>query len=248
MAAPHLARLREFSPEEHQTWKLLFERQSPGRRTQIVELFSRGIDTLGLSSSRIPDLDEVNRRLAKLTGFRGVPVEGFEEPESFYEMLSRREFPIGFFIRDPKDLGYTPAPDIFHDLYGHLPFLIDPAYADFCQDFGLRTMKFASQPELLRQWERLFWFGVEFPLVKTKQGLRIFGGGIASSFLECAYALSDKPEVIPFDIERIRHQEFDISKIQERIFLLESPEQLYGCLDAFERGCVTAQPKRVMQR
>lgn len=237
MAAPHLVQLRDFSPEEHKTWKLLFERQAPKRDEQIVDLFSRGIHALGLTADRIPDLKEVNRRLEAFTGFRGVPVEGFEEPESFYEMLSRREFPIGYFIRDLGDLGYTPAPDVFHDLYGHLPFLIDHAYADFCQDLGRRTMKFAKEPELLRQWERLFWFGAEFPLVKTANGVRIFGAGIASSFDECAFALSKKPEVIPFDIEIIRKQEFDISKIQEKIFLLESPQQLYNCLDAFERGC-----------
>lgn len=236
MAAPHLVKQRNFTPEEHHTWKLLFERQAPKRREQIVELFSRGVETLGFTPDRIPDLNEVNRRLSALTGFRGVPVEGFEEPESFYEMLSRREFPVGYFIRDPKDLGYTPAPDVFHDLYGHLPFLIDEDYANFCQDLGLRTMKFAGKPEL-RQWERLFWFGAEFPLVNTPEGTRIFGAGIASSYNECAYALSEEPEVIPFDLEKIRHQEFDITVMQEKIFLLDSPEQLYGCLDEFEAGC-----------
>lgn len=237
MTAPQRVQLREFSPAEHLTWKLLFERQRPLRGEQIVKLFSEGIELLGLQADRIPDLEEVNRRLSALTGFRGVPVEGFEEPASFYEMLSRREFPIGFFIRSPEDLGYTPAPDIFHDLYGHLPFLIDCQYADFCQDLGARAMKFSGDPARFRQWERLFWFGVEFPLVKTPLGVRIFGGGIASSFSECEYALSGRPEVLPFDLEVIRQQEFDISKMQERIFLLESPEQLYGCLDQFEAGC-----------
>lgn len=237
MAAPHLVSFRDFSPEEHATWKLLFERQAPKREEQLVDLFSEGVRALGLSAEGIPDLKDVNRKLSALTGFRGVPVEGFEEPESFYEMLARREFPIGYFIRDAKDVSYTPAPDVFHDLYGHLPFLVDRAYADFCQDLGKRTMKFAQQPELLRQWERLFWFGAEFPLVRTAKGIRIFGAGIASSFDECAYALSGKPELLPFDIEIIRNLEFDISKIQERIFLLDRPEQLYGCLDAFERGC-----------
>lgn len=236
MPAPHLVRQREFSADEHHTWRLLFERQRPKRRQQIVKLFSDGIERLGFEAERIPDLDEVNRRLSRLTGFRGIPVEGFEEPASFYEMLSRREFPIGYFIRSPEDLGYTPAPDIFHDLYGHLPFLVDPQYADFCKGLGERAIKYASSSELLRQWERLFWFGVEFPLVKTEYGIRIFGGGIASSFNECEYALSGKPEVLPFDLEKIRHQEFDISRMQELIFLLENPEQLYGCLDDFERG------------
>ena len=238
MAAPHLVGLRDFSSAEHATWKLLFERQAAKRAEQVVDLFSRGVRVLGLSADRIPDLDKVNLKLSALTGFRGVAVEGFEEPESFYEMLARREFPIGYFIRDPQDLGYTPAPDVFHDLYGHLPFLVDTAYADFCQSLGERTMRFAHQPELLRQWERLFWYGAEFPLVRTPEGNRIFGAGIASSYDECAYALGPKPKVLPFDPETIRHLDFDISRIQETIFLLESPEQLYGCLDEFEKGCL----------
>lgn len=237
MASAQLVAMREFSPEEHNTWQLLFARLKEKRSRQIVKIFSEGIEALGITGARIPDLDEVNLRLSALTGFRGTPVEGFEEAASFYEMLSRREFPIGFFIRSPEDLGYTPAPDIFHDLYGHLPFLVDPGYAYFCQELGRRTVKYAHDPALLRQWERLFWFGVEFSLVKTGDGIRIFGGGIASSYNECEYSLSGKAEVLPFDIELIRHQEFDISRMQERIFLLDSPRQLYDCLDAFERGC-----------
>lgn len=228
---------RDFTRDEHNTWRLLFERQAPLRDQQIHGLFSAGIRALGFTAERIPDLREVNRRLQAATGFTGVPVEGFEEPHSFYEMLSRREFPVGYFIRDPKDLGYTPAPDVFHDLYGHLPFLVDPLYAAFCQDLGRRTMQFAGDPERLRQWERLFWFGAEFPLVKTPSGTRIFGAGIASSFNECAYSLSDAPQVIPFSVEEVRRQEFEIDRMQDKIFLLESPEQLYASLDAFEKAC-----------
>lgn len=236
MANPHLVPFREFSPEEHETWRLLFERQAKLREQQIDPIFSAGIRALSFTADRIPDLRLVNAQLKKLTGFSGVPVEGFEDPLSFYEMLSRREFPVGYFIRDAADLGYTPAPDIFHDLYGHLPFLANREYADFCQDLGKRTIKYAAEPERLRQWERLFWFGAEFPLIKTAQGIRIFGAGIASSFSECAYSLSDQPEVLNFDIEKIRSQEFSIDKMQDCIFLLENPGQLYSCLDAFERG------------
>lgn len=235
---PHLVPYREFSPLEHQTWKQLFERQLPLRDQQIVGEFSEGIRLLGFTADRVPDLHEVNRRLEKLTGFRGVPVEGFEEPRSFYELMACREFPIGYFLRDPADLAYTPAPDIFHDLYGHLPFLTDEHYADFCQDLGARAMRYADDAELLRQWERLFWFGVEFPLLKTPAGPRIFGAGIASSFGECAYALSGEPDVIAFDVEAIRRQEFEIDRMQEVLFLLDSREQLYGCLDKFEEGCM----------
>lgn len=227
--------LRDFSSKEHNTWRLLFDKQLPKRDQQIHPLFSAGIQELGFTAERIPDLQEVNRKLYRKTGFVGVPVEGFEAPESFYELLAQRQFPIGYFIREPEDLGYTPAPDVFHDLYGHLPFLVDKDYADFTQEFGKRTIRYRERPELLRQWERLYWFGVEFPLIDLPEGRRIFGAGIASSFSECAYSLSNEPELLPFDIEVIRNQEFNIDEMQKRIFLLKNVKQLYGCLDAFEK-------------
>lgn len=227
-------RFRDFTPAEHHTWKLLFERQTPKRRKQIVNLFSEGIEILGIGPERIPDLGAFNAILKAKTGFRGVPVDGLEEPGRFFEMLGRREFPIGNFIRDPKDLAYTPAPDVFHDLYGHLPFFVDRDYADFCQDFGRRASRFADRPRLLRQFERLFWFTIEFALVNTPKGKRIFGAGIASSFSECHFALSDEPEVLPFDLDVIRRQEYRIDDFQKRLFILENPEQLYSCLSSFE--------------
>ncbi len=229
---------RKFTPEEHQVWSLLFERQTPKRAEQIVDLFSDGVKSLGLSSKHVPDLDTVNFILQKKTGFRGVPVEGLEDAIDFFPMLARREFPIGNFIRDPKDLSYTPAPDVFHDLYGHLPFFTDIAYADFCHRFGERASRFVNNPEILRQFERLFWFTVEFALIKTPKGKRIFGAGIASSFAECRYALSDEPEVLPFNLEIIRNQEFQVDRFQDRIFILENVSQLYGSLDEFERKIV----------
>ena len=131
---------------------------------------------------------------------------------------------------------YTPAPDVFHDLYGHLPFLVDSNYADFCEDFGKRAIKYLGAPYIVKQFETLFWFGVEFPLVKTPEGLRIFGAGIASSISECDYALSSTPELVEFDPEKIRHQEYRIDEMQKKLFVLENPQQLYGCLDSFEAG------------
>lgn len=228
---------KKFTPEEDGVWKALFDGQVPLRDQQIHSIFSKGIEKLRVPSDRVPNIDEINQHLESLTGFKGIPVEGLESAPSFFEMLARREFPIGNFIRAALDLSYTPAPDIFHDLYGHLPFLADKAYADFCHDFGVRAVKYNDRPELARQWERLFWFGVEFTLVRTPAGRRIFGAGIASSFGECVYALSPKPRVIPFDIEDIRRREYKIDEFQGTLFELSSPEQLYSCLDAFEAGC-----------
>jgi phenylalanine-4-hydroxylase len=236
-------RFRTFTPREHETWRRLFEAQTPLRREQIVGQFADGIAALGLGPSRIPELDEVNRRLERLTGFRGVAVEGLEGPASFFRLLAEREFPVGNFIRDASDLAYTPAPDVFHDLYGHLPFLADRAYADFCESVGRLALRYADQPAALKQFDRFFWFTIEFALVRTARGLRIFGAGIASSFGECAYALSGAPTVLPFDLERIRNQDFRIDQMQKLLFVLDHERQLYECLPELEEGVRTAMEK-----
>lgn len=223
--------MRSFTAEEHETWRRLHARLAACRATKAHPLFEQGLQALGIGGDGIPSLDAVNQRLGRLTGFRGVAVKGLEGPREFFAGLARREFPVGDFIRDAKDLSYTPAPDVFHDLYGHLPLLADGAYADFCHRFGVLASAAADDPGRLREFERLFWFGVEFPLVETAAGRRIFGGGILSSAGESTYALSEGPEVLPFDVEAIRRHEFRIDVMQTRLFVLREPAQLYACLD-----------------
>lgn len=218
-------------PEDHATWCRLFGRQAECRSKLAHPLFSAGLEALGIGPDRIPDLNDVNDRLSRRTGWRGVTVEGLEGPKSFFALLARREFPIGAFLRDAKDLNYTPAPDIFHDLYGHMPFFVDPDYARFCEAFGSAALAVAEDPARLREFERLFWFGVEFPLVRTPKGRRIFGGGILSSFGESLYAMSASPEVRRFDVQEVRRREFRIDQMQPTLYELESPDELYRCLD-----------------
>lgn len=227
---------RKFEEREHRTWRTLFKRQTELRDQQIVPMFAQGLKALGITEEGIPEIETVNAKLRALTGWEGVPVEGLEEGESFYTMLADRKFPVGNFIRDEKDLSYTPAPDVFHDLYGHLPFFTNPQYAAFCEEFGHRASSYVNDPVVLRQFERLFWFTLEFGLIKTPYGNRIFGAGIASSHGECAYALSDKPNVQLFDLETVRAHEFRIDIFQEDLFLLENEQQLYSCLEQFEEA------------
>jgi phenylalanine-4-hydroxylase len=190
---------------------------------------------LGITEDRIPDLDEINEILESRSGFRGVFVKGLENGENFFRMLSKREFPVGNFIRGYQDIGYTPAPDIVHDLYGHLPFFTDRDYGDFCRDLGAVASRYGGRPGILRQFERFFWFTVEFGLIDTRDGLRIFGAGIASSLGECEYALSGVPEILPFSVDAVRQQEFRIDVLQPKLFCLESLEQLYGSLGELSR-------------
>lgn len=224
-----------FTEMDHLTWKTLFEKQSPLRYTQIIPEFSQGLKVLGIDETKIPDLDIVNKKLQAMTGWQGVFVSGFEEPKSFFKMLSEKKFPIGSFIRNIENLSYTPEPDIFHDLYGHLPFFTILEYAQFCQEFGTRALKYIDQPNIVEEFQRLFWFAIEFGLIDTAQGTRIFGAGIASSFSECDYALSLQPKVVEFDLETIRKKPFRIDLLQDTLFKFKSANDLYQSLEAFEK-------------
>ncbi|MBK7891148.1 MAG: hypothetical protein IPJ84_09980 [Bdellovibrionales bacterium] len=135
-----------FTERDHDTWRLLYHAQDALRSEQLIPEFASGLKALGILGDKIPDLEAVNARLQSLTGWNGVSVAGFEGPEHFYKMLANREFPVGHFIRDQKDLSYTPEPDVFHDLYGHLPFYVMPEYGKFCEDFGTRGLKYLSSP------------------------------------------------------------------------------------------------------
>ncbi len=227
---------KNFNKVEHDTWKRLFNNLESSRFEQAHPVFKKGVETLEINADKIPDVRDVNAILKKRTGWQGVMVEGLEENEDFFTGLRDRVFPIGNFIRDADDISYTPEPDIFHDLYGHLPWLADEEMADFMHRFGVESCKYLDNPDALMKFGRLFWFAVEFPLIQTKVGKRIFGGGILSSYGECNYCLSDKPNVLPFDVNVIREKDYRIDIMQEDIFILDSPEQLYGCLDEFTSG------------
>lgn len=225
---------RTFTEVEHATWGDIVRTQRPRRGAQLVSMFSAGLTAVGLDRDTIPPLEDVNAKLQALTGWQGVFVKGLEDGAHFYPLLRDRKFPIGNFVRDRKDLNYTPEPDIVHDLYGHIPFHADARYADYCQRYGALACEFLSDAVRLRRLERYFWFTCEFGLVETPQGRRIFGAGIASSIGECVYALSGEPEVVPFDVETICAQEFRIDQMQKRLFVLESVEQLYSSFDKLQ--------------
>lgn len=226
--------VKNWTDNDHLTWKQLYARLEDNRRDQAHPLFQQGLDALGISEDRIPDMEAVNRELYHLSGWRGLLVEGLEGPESFYPALAKKEFPIGNFIREQEDLNYTPAPDIFHDCYGHLPFYANSDYADACADFCQRVIKYIHEPSMVKMFERFFWFTYEFALVETPKGRRIFGGGLLSSKGESNYALSSKPHVKVFNIEEMIHQDFRIDIFQEKLFVLKCPEQLYESNKAVE--------------
>ncbi|WP_428683909.1 phenylalanine 4-monooxygenase [Sphingopyxis sp.] len=215
-----------FTPDEHAMWDRLFARQSemlPGRAS---EAFLRGIDVLKLEKPGIPDYRELNARLMAATGWQVVAVPGLVPDEVFFDHLANRRFPAGNFIRTPEQLDYLQEPDVFHDVFGHVPMLADPVFADYMVAYGeggLRSLKF----DALKQLARLYWYTVEFGLIREAGGLRIYGAGIVSSYAESVFALdSDSPNRIGFDLARVMRTDYRIDDFQQNYFVIDSLDQL----------------------
>ena len=217
-----------FTADEHAMWDRLFARQSARLPGRASEAFLRGIDVLRLEKPGIPDYRELNARLMAATGWQVVAVPGLVPDDVFFDHLANRRFPAGNFIRTPEQLDYLQEPDVFHDVFGHVPMLADPVFADYMVAYGeggLRSLKF----DALKQLARLYWYTVEFGLIREAGGLRIYGAGIVSSFAESVFALdSDSPNRIGFDLARVMRTDYRIDDFQQNYFVIDSLDQLLG--------------------
>lgn len=215
-----------YTATDHQVWATLYRRRMATLRHTASRVFLEGIANIGLREDRVPDLAEVNRRLAPRTGWRAVPVDGFLPAGEFFASLARREFPTTITIRSPDQLEYVPEPDIFHDVFGHVPLHANPEFADFLQDFGDRASR-ASEPDLAG-FTRLFWFTVEFGLVREEGQVRIYGSGLISSEKDAANALGAGCERRPYSREAVVGQDFRIDDIQPVLFVVDGFAELLG--------------------
>lgn len=214
----------DYSEEDRSNWKFLFNRQMdllPGR---AGDAFVNGVESLGMTADKIPSLADMSAQMETATGWRLARIPGLLHEKDFFSLISNRIFPSTDYIRGTDELDYTPAPDCFHDMFGHMPMLTEPAFADYYQHFGKAAMNATGQQRV--QLERMHWFTVEFGLVRQTNGLRIFGAGILSSKGEVAHAVSGKAEVLPFSAERVVDQEYEVWNLQPRLFALESFDQL----------------------
>jgi phenylalanine-4-hydroxylase len=215
-----------YTPAEHQVWVTLYERQAallPGR---ACDEFLKGLKALDLHGQGIPDFRELNARLNALTGWTVVAVPGLVPDEVFFDHLANRRFPAGRFIRRPDQLDYLEEPDIFHDVFGHVPMLTDPTFADYMTAYGeggLRALRLGRLANLAR----LYWYTVEFGLLQTPRGLRIYGAGIVSSHGETEFSLEDpSPNRLGFDLIRVMRTPYRIDDYQQVYFVLPSLQRL----------------------
>jgi len=218
----------DYPAADHDTWGTLYERQRALLVGRASDEFLQAQDAMGMSPDRIPRFSELNEILGKTTGWTIIGVEGLLPELDFFEHLANRRFPVSWWIRRPDQIDYIAEPDLFHDLFGHVPLLMNPVFADYMQAYGAGGVKaHAIDPQALVHLTRLYWYTVEFGLINTAQGLRIYGAGIVSSKGESLYSLEDDaPNRIGFDLERIMHTRYRIDTYQKTYFVIDSFEQL----------------------
>jgi phenylalanine-4-hydroxylase len=215
-----------YGAEDHARWDTLFARQSAQAAGHVVDAFLAGLDVLLLSKPGIPDFAELNLRLGARTGWSVVAVPGLVPDEVFFDHLANRRFVAGRFIRGAHQMDYLREPDVFHDVFGHVPLLADPVFADYMQAYGrggLRAVRLGG----LENLARLYWYTVEFGLIRQRSELKIFGAGIVSSHGESIYALTDPtPQRIAFDLRRVMRTHYKIDAYQQTYFVIDSFDDL----------------------
>jgi phenylalanine-4-hydroxylase len=218
---------RHYNEEEHAIWRLLFERQQRLLVERACGEFLDGLGGLGVAAEGIPDFARLNQILDGATGWRIVAVPGLVPDDVFFAFLANRRFPSTCFIRRRDQLDYLQEPDVFHDIYGHVPLLMNPVFADYMQAYGEGGLK-ALRLGHLQHLARLYWYTVEFGLIATPRGLRIYGSGILSSAGESVYCLEDpRPNRIRFALRRVMRTRYRIDDFQQTYFVIDEFQQLF---------------------
>jgi len=216
----------DFTQEEHDRWDRLYKRQCAMLPGLACDEFMHGLDVLQLSDGGIPNFDELSARLKALTGWTVVAVPDLVPDDIFFDHLANRRFPAGNFIRSEEQLDYLQEPDVFHDVFGHVPLLADPVFADYMEAYGKGGQR-ADGRGVLKNLARLYWYTVEFGLMNTKDGMRIYGAGILSSKAESIYCLEDNsPHRIHFDLKRLMQTDYIIDDFQQTYWVIDSFKEL----------------------
>lgn len=218
-----------YSATDHAVWGQLYRRQRALLPDLACSAFLQAQDAMGMGEAQIPRFDDLNEILARTTGWRIIGVEGLLPELDFFDHLANRRFPVTWWIRRPEQIDYIAEPDLFHDLFGHVPLLMNPVFADYMQAYGRGGVRaHGIGPEALVNLTRLYWYTVEFGLIREPAGLRIYGAGIVSSAGESEHSIqSDAPNRIGFDLKRIMRTRYRIDTYQKTYFVIDDFEQLF---------------------
>jgi phenylalanine-4-hydroxylase len=236
-----------YTASDFKVWKLLFDRQAANLQQYAAEKFLLSLEKIQFTSDRIPEFDEVNRLLAMHTGWQITVVPNIVPDREFFEMLQQQRFPATTWLRRPDQLDYLEEPDMFHDVFGHLPFLCDADYCAFLSRLAAIGMRFIDDAAVIQMLSRLYWFTIEFGLIREEQQLKIYGSGLLSSYGETLYSISEEPQHLPFDVRTLLHTPYRNDVIQDKYFVIGSFEQLFGCLDEAEQVLAAEYAARKVQ-
>ncbi len=219
-----------YTKEDQQVWKTLFNRQLAKLQNVASETFIQGLDDVKFTPEHIPHFGETNELLAKSTGWEIVAVPGLIDDEIFFQLLSQKKFPATTWLRKMEQLDYLEEPDMFHDVYAHVPLLSNQPFVDFLQKLAIVAANHAGDAKAIYLLSRVYWYTVEFGLIRENGNLRIYGAGILSSSGETDFSLSDKPKRSAYNLREVLRATYYKHDFQTQYFVVESYEELYESL------------------
>lgn len=226
----------KYTQEDFEVWELLFNEQAKNLPGKAHPEYLNCLDQLSavLHAEAIPRFDELNKLLAQENGWTIEVVPGLISVDQFFEFLANKKFCSSTWMRAKENLAYLEEPDMFHDIFGHVPLLMNADYSDFVQKLGKVGVKYADNEKILKKLQRLYWFTIEFGLISSGQDVRIYGAGIISSSGETNHIFEDNIEVLDYDLDEVLVQDFSISEIQSRYYIIETFSQLYNSLEKLD--------------
>ncbi|MCB9230911.1 MAG: phenylalanine 4-monooxygenase [Bacteroidia bacterium] len=223
-----------YTSEDFEVWRILYERQMPHLNQVAAREYLDGIAAIDFTADRIPDFRQVNLALGDLTGWSLVVVPGIIAEPDFFRLLTQKQFPATTWLRSRAQLDYISEPDMFHDVFGHVPMLTQPAFGRFFEAIGRLGVQYINHPEIVTMLGRMYWFTAEFGLIGPAQNRRIYGAGLLSSYEESRFCLTTEPTHLAFSATSIMHHPYENDHIQDTYYGLETMDQLFESLPEME--------------
>lgn len=225
----------KYTEEDFKVWKILYERQIANLPHAAAEAYLEGLKKIHFTADRIPNFEETNKILNQLTGWGLAVVPGLIDDDIFFQLLADKKFPATTWLRKMEQIDYLEEPDMFHDVFGHVPLLTNQHFVNFLQDLSKIALRYIDNPWAIHLISRIYWFTVEFGLIKEKGNVRIYGAGILSSAGETKFCLSEKAKHIDYQVDTIMRAPYRKDVFQHQYFLIDSYEQLFHSTDQIER-------------